>query len=95
MKLSKKYNLNYKLYEKQKGLCALCNKSIEREFKLFSYWIWSVFLHGKLIKRKECNLNIDHIIPRSLGGKDNNSNIQLTHITCNTMKGNKTVDKLP
>lgn len=35
---------------------------------------------------KECN--IDHIIPVSKGGKHIITNLQLTHIKCNSIKGN-------
>lgn len=32
---------------------------------------------------------IDHILPRSKGGKDNLENLQLAHASCNLAKGNK------
>lgn len=40
----------------------------------------------KFVKRFDASR--DHIIPRSLGGSDNSSNIALTHKKCNNQKGN-------
>lgn len=33
--------------------------------------------------------SVDHILPRSLGGSDHLSNLQLSHLTCNVRKGNR------
>lgn len=35
------------------------------------------------------NLSIDHIIPKSLGGKNNHDNLQTLCIKCNRKKGNR------
>jgi 5-methylcytosine-specific restriction endonuclease McrA len=40
----------------------------------------------------EKGLNIDHVIPISLGGSDTLENVRPTHVICNIKKGNK-VDK--
>jgi len=34
--------------------------------------------------------SVDHILPRSRGGKDNPENLQLAHLLCNIRKGNRT-----
>lgn len=34
-------------------------------------------------------MNLDHIIPRSRGGSDDESNLQLSHAICNRLKGDK------
>lgn len=35
-------------------------------------------------------VNVDHILPLSLGGSNDVANVQLTHVKCNRRKGNKT-----
>jgi hypothetical protein len=37
--------------------------------------------------------HLDHITPRSKGGKDTLDNLQLTHMRCNIQKGNRTRDE--
>lgn len=51
------------------------------------------------VNEKQCQLcgeriedyehsSVDHIIPISKGGKDIESNVQITHVWCNNQKGN-------
>jgi 5-methylcytosine-specific restriction protein A len=35
--------------------------------------------------------HIDHVMPRAMGGSDDVSNLQLTHMSCNTRKGGQTL----
>lgn len=35
---------------------------------------------------------VDHVIPRSLGGSDDLSNLRLAHWSCNRAKGNRPID---
>lgn len=52
---------------------------------------------GQQIVLKD-DMNIDHIIPRSKGGSDDESNLQLSHALCNRLKGDKesfTIRKQP
>lgn len=37
---------------------------------------------------KYLDSSIDHIVPKSKGGSDHNSNLQITHMRCNSEKGN-------
>lgn len=37
----------------------------------------------------EKTISIDHIFPKSLGGSNEPINLQLAHIKCNGLKGNK------
>lgn len=76
-------------YIRQSGVCPLCGKSLCKEFSEFVEWIFCHLNHIKTQKRrKSININYDHIVPISKGGKDGNSNKQLTHAECNSLKGN-------
>ena len=39
------------------------------------------------------NFHLDHIIPLSKSGTDNDNNIQLSHVSCNLIKGAKVKNK--
>jgi RNA-directed DNA polymerase len=52
-----------KLLQIQKGLCPVCNTSLQ-----------------------DTNVEIDHIVPRASGGKDNYKNWQLLHKHCHVLK---------
>lgn len=76
---------------RQWGTCPLCHTSMEKEFIELTKWLLERFRQEKnySLKRRDININYDHIIPLSKGGKDNRSNKQLTHAKCNSLKGNK------
>lgn len=89
-KIKKKANRALKKYLKQEGLCPLCRLSLYNEFiKLIEWYDNRVLNKQKLVKRNKLNINYDHIVPVSKGGKDSKSNKQLTHATCNSKKGNE------
>lgn len=44
-------------------------------------------LCGEIIERY-LDSSVDHIMPRSKGGSDHISNVQITHMWCNSEKGN-------
>lgn len=46
-------------------------------------------LHWDLYTEDDIALSIDHIVPRSTGGKDHRENTQLMCIECNNIKSNK------
>ena len=60
-----------RLWKKQTGLCALCQKPIDL----------------KIRRRTGEEATIDHIIPCCKGGLSNFENIQLAHRSCNARKG--------
>lgn len=67
------------LWERQSGLCALCSEPmLNNRFQAPHARIWT--------KRRA---TIDHIVPRSKGGGDEASNLQLAHAHCNKVKGNR------
>lgn len=47
---------------------------------------------GKKLRKND--VDIDHILPRSLGGKDDIDNLQCLCKTCNRSKGNNTEDMI-
>jgi 5-methylcytosine-specific restriction endonuclease McrA len=68
------------LWAKQDGLCALCDQPMLRSrFEAAHATLWA-----------KHRATIDHIQPRSKGGRDEIENLQLAHATCNKIKGNKT-----
>lgn len=102
-----------KLYKKSGGVCYLCKSSLEGEYKELMFWIYrhqhpqylphhknDIFFpyFGVLHKRrKNIDLNIDHIIPVSKGGRTEESNLALVHTHCNLEKGSRDIlmDMLP
>ncbi len=77
-------------YDKQKGLCPLCNKPLETQLREYEQWIATqVTKAPSQKKRMEIDLSIDHIIPVSKGGKNKNSNKQLVHSRCNYIKADQ------
>lgn len=72
-------------YNKQDGASKrkeLLSKIVERDG-------WNCNICGEIILENE-PYHLDHIKPRSKGGKDTVENLQLTHMRCNLQKGNRT-----
>lgn len=69
---SEKYTTK-QVYDKNKGVCALCGGEINFELK---------FPHPD-------SFTIDHTIPLSKGGSNNFNNIMPAHYSCNRKKGNR------
>ena len=65
------------------NICYLCNEKIDlnasRRSGIGTNW--------------QNGLNIDHVIPISLGGPDTLQNVRPTHVLCNIKKGKTNVDK--
>lgn len=65
-----------KLFDRDGGICWLCGKACDIE--------------------ADPNSNnypsIDHVVPISLGGKDEWQNIKLAHRICNSLRGNAVAD---
>lgn len=67
-------------------VCGICGESLIQEYD--NYMNWKKFGKKTFQKRKLANINRDHILPKSKGGKWTPENLQLTHKTCNSDKGN-------
>lgn len=79
-------------------VCGICKKTLISEWN--KYEVWLLVSRNKLIKRKDCDITIDHIVPKSRirhgeGWKytkgwwySDTSNLQLAHYSCNNKKGN-------
>jgi 5-methylcytosine-specific restriction endonuclease McrA len=67
----------YELADKSQWMCALCNQVIDKNNKHYRH---NTNLQGP---------SIDHIIPISKGGKHTWDNVQLAHLICNSLRGNK------
>lgn len=78
---------SYRIYRQLRlesdGRCPLCRKVIDFT-KLDEY----LEKKGSLKTLKNLDVNIDHIVPKSHGGKNSRRNMQLVHKKCNIKKGN-------
>lgn len=76
-------------------VCPLCGGDISEEVKKYVAFRDELeFLKNNKLKlnkpmtrRNKININVDHIVPRSLGGTSCWENLQLTHSDCNVKKG--------
>lgn len=67
-----------KLYDRDKGICKICNGICN--------WNDKKVVNGTTIVGNTYP-SIDHIIPLSKGGSDDWENLQLAHFKCNWLKG--------
>lgn len=66
------------LWDQQKGLCFWCGE----------------LMHNDCDRKSDADFaSIEHVIPRSWGGKNSRANLRLAHKRCNTMRNAKL--KLP
>lgn len=99
------YKSLYNAHSKNGLKCYLCGKSLEEEWRMYLHWLKNRKKRCTSIRRSDVNLNIDHITPLSVLKKNDKAlgldthlhkyegNMRLVHKTCNTLKGNKLVDK--
>lgn len=66
-------NIVARIYYRDKGLCGICKEPIDLRLQY---------------PDRQC-LSIDHIVPVSLGGTNLQSNLQPSHLICNSKRGNK------
>lgn len=65
------------IYERDKGICKLCNGKIDKQLRA----------------PHPMSLSLDHIIPLSRGGTHEPDNVQIAHFICNSKKGNKIISE--
>jgi len=87
-----KYELINRLYELQGHTCPICKLSLLEEIKMWVAWKTKQLWQGKKLRRKEVNLNIDHIFPKDSGGTEHIDNLALVHRRCNTLKSNSRLE---
>jgi 5-methylcytosine-specific restriction endonuclease McrA len=91
-----------KLEKRDGPVCGICKLDISKELeKLHSLFRWRRSTHEeraffglRKVRRKNINLNIDHILPESRGGSNYLSNLALTHRTCNDWKADLLLEEL-
>lgn len=62
-----------RIYERDGWMCQLCGEPVD----------------PALIFPDRLSATLDHIVPLSLGGTHDPSNVQLAHLGCNSAKGNR------
>lgn len=82
-----KYKLIIHLYDLQGHICPLCRTSMLTEIEMWVAWREKKLYIGRRLRRKDINLNIDHVVPVADGGRDTIDNLALTHRRCNDVKG--------
>jgi 5-methylcytosine-specific restriction endonuclease McrA len=70
-------NLRARIYYRDKGICGICKKLIDLRLEYPNPY----------------SMSIDHIVPVSQGGTNNQFNLQPAHLVCNSSRGNKPLDK--
>lgn len=84
-------------------ICRLCGNSLAREYKELTYYLARIYAtvenRKKLSKifpelndkqrRSTIDISLDHVLPKSLGGRSGIVNLVLAHKGCNAVKGNK------
>lgn len=61
------------VWDRDNGVCQICRKRID----------WN-------LKWPNCkSMSVDHIVPISKGGTDEEANVRAAHLGCNSKRGNK------
>jgi len=86
MARNKKLNRLRKLHEKQGGKCVWCGGHAY----LPGHPLKEIMEKHKVSRREAKKLvcNIEHIMPRSLGGTNRGDNLCMAHMGCNVERGN-------
>lgn len=82
-----------KLIDLSDGNCHICKTALNlnalREYVIWKRkWKKGIEAPRPLIGRRKIDINVDHIKPVSKGGTNEITNLALTHIKCNSKKGN-------
>lgn len=67
-------SLRLKIYERDNYICHLCGQATLKS--------WST-------ENMDNSPTLDHVIPRSLNGSDDETNLRVAHHRCNYLRGNK------
>jgi 5-methylcytosine-specific restriction endonuclease McrA len=71
------------LYERDQWTCQLCNQPVPKDLE---------YSHNEY---QPLYPSLDHIVPRSHGGTDDPTNLQLAHVECNRARGNNPLTTPP
>lgn len=97
--MQKKADVYRSLIFLKKPICVICDESIEQEIIEYEQWKREAIARslGAEVtftkKRKDIDLTIDHLLPRSKGGTHDLSNLALVHRECNHKKGDLTLEE--
>lgn len=91
--LIKPHSERYELFEKSLN-CCLCNR-IGNNFKIREVNVRGVITHHiNLFSEDGMLMTKDHIIPKSKGGRNEQSNYQTMCYECNDLKGSQILTKV-
>ena len=68
-------------------MSAMTKTSFRRNMKLIRQWGYQCIVCGRPFAHVAC-VTVEHIIPRSIYGKNNKTNVAPSHWRCNQLKGN-------
>lgn len=85
------YKMLQRLLPFSNGLCPLCSLPLDLEgIKAYINWQKNRKKGGIVkVRRQNIDVNIDHIVPFELTGNNDISNLQLTHVKCNSDKSKR------
>jgi len=101
-----KYHLLRELKERDGLTCGICGLSLQKDWEDLHRWLLAprdktAKLAGKVLRRTDCNITVDHKIPRGVLRRRpefvyekgwqwrDKDNLQLAHGTCNNEKADK------